>query len=510
MLPAEPWRSIEISIVVLLAIVALHWGLWRLARRLPVLIARGGAQRAPLVQLRWRRSLELLFLPLKVALWAAGLYLIAELFPVLVAARAGLLRVLQLSFTRPLITAKDRQFSALDILLLPVAFLALWLVVSLVTRLFRVGVLQATRLQAGVQESLTSVLRYALLLIGAVVILQVWGFDASTLTVFGSLLGVGIGFGLQNIANNFISGILIGVERPIKPGDFVEVGGYTGTVQRVGGRSTSIRTLDRVTILVPNSRFLETEVVNWSHADPISRIRVPVSIAYGSPPMKVRVALLGVARGHAEVLSDPWPEVQLVSFGDSAVNYELLVWTRHPQLQNQLRSDLNLAIQGALARHGLEIPFPQHDLHLRSSHLDRLVDRLGRSSLGVDEEPLVPTLTAVHDPESLAAPSTGRTWSGEELEALVARMRAPGGVTIADRRHLLSFFPRCFLGSDAAEWLQLNEGMSRHEALALGNQMLERGLLHHVLDEHLFEDRALFYRFYADETLDPAQPAIDG
>ena len=496
--------AVGVSLAILLALVGLHWFLWRLGRRLPVAIARRSAGRdgaaTPGAYLRWRRPVELTLLPIKLLLWTGGLFLISERFPALQHLRGQTLGLVRAAFALPLFTVKDRQFSALDLLLLPVALAALWVVVSLVTRLFRAWVLRATRIQAGVQESLASLLRYALLLMGGLVVLQVWGFDASTLAIFGSLLGVGIGFGLQAIANNFVSGILIGVERPIKPGDFVEVGSFTGTIERVGARSTVVRTLDRVRILVPNSRFLETEVVNWSYGDPISRLQVPVSVAYGSSPTQVRSALLAVAREQPEVLSDPLPDVRLVGFEDSAVRYDLLVWTHHPQRQRQLVSDLNFGIQAALARHGLQIPFPQVDLHLRSSHLDRIADLWTRRGLAHDEEgSLVDTLGDAAEGSILEMPLLRRSWSGEELEELASKMREDEALEIRERRHLFNRYPRCFLGREAVDWLQRHEGISRREAVEVGNLMLERGLLHHVLDEHGFEDAGLFYRFYVDE-----------
>ncbi len=503
-MPSNTLASVGLAIAIVAGMIALHWLLWRVGRRLPLILGRRAARDGDPIaalQLLWRRRIELTLLPFKLAIWAGGLFLISELFPPLVIWRGELGRFFTASFTRPLFTVQERPFSAKDVLLLPVALAGLWVTVSVVAWLFRAWILGPARLQESVQENLTSLLRYALLLVGGVVVLQVWGFDPSTLAIFGSLLGVGIGFGLQSIANNFVSGILIGLERPIKPGDFVEVGGYAGTVQRVGGRSTSIRTLDRVSILVPNSRFLETEVINWSHGDPLSRLRIPISVAYGSPPARVRAALLGVARQHREVLADPRPEVQLTSFGESGVNYELLVWTGHPQRQNQLRSDLNFGIQAALAREGVEIPFPQHDLHLRSSHLDRIAELWGRERLAsAAEEPLVAGRDQQAKPEHLEAPVLRRSWSGEELEALAQRMRSPeDGVRIADRRHLLQTYARCFVGREAVEWLREHEAISREEAVEVGNLMLERGLLHHVLDEHPFEDSGLFYRFRADE-----------
>src|SRR6185369_5160451 len=136
------------------------------------------------------------------------------------------------------------------------------------------------------------------------------GIDVSSLTIVASVLGVGVGFGLQNIANNFGSGFLLTLERPIKPGDFVQIGELMGTVERIGARSTEVWTLDRVSIIVPNAHLLEKEVVNWSHGDPVSRIHVPVSIEYGADLRRARAAMLEAARTHRDVLRDPRPAVE--------------------------------------------------------------------------------------------------------------------------------------------------------------------------------------------------------
>ena len=146
---------------------------------------------------------------------------------------------------------------------------------------------------------------------GLIVVLQLAGLDLSSLALVASVLGVGIGFGLQNIANNFVSGILVALERPVKPGDFVTIGTLAGVVDRIGGAARSIRTNDRVSIIVPDLKLLETELVNWSYGDPLVRLHVPVGVAYGSNVETARAALLDAADRHPAVLHDPRPEVRL-------------------------------------------------------------------------------------------------------------------------------------------------------------------------------------------------------
>ena len=458
-----------------------HWLLRRLGRRLPVLLARvraRGMSVGPTDHLGWQGPVELALALPKLALWLAAAALASERIPALAALKGEGVSLLEMSFTRPLFTLKDKAFTAVDVLLLPVALSALWLVVALAVWFVRHRLLAATRLEAGARESISSLVRYALLFVGGIVVLQLWGLDAGSLAVLGSVLGIGIGFGLQNIVNNFVSGLILGIERPIKAGDFVEVGKFVGTVERIGARSTLVVTQDRVSILVPNAKFLETEVINWSHGDPVARLRLPLHAAYGTPPGKVKSVLLELARRHPAVLSDPEPDVQLAAFGDSSLGLELLVWTRDPRNQSALKSDLNFAIEAAFRKHGIEIPFPQRDLHLRSTPLDSAPPR----------------------PSEVEEPSfEPHAWSDLELAALAERMRGEGGVPIEDRRYRLNLYPRCFVGKDAVDWLERSEGLSRKAAVRLGCLMIERGLIHHVLDEHDFADAGYFYRFRADE-----------
>jgi hypothetical protein len=321
------------------------------------------------------------------------------------------------------------------------------------------------------------------------------------------VLGVGIGFGLQNIANNFVSGLLLNVERPIRAGDFVRVGEFLGTVSRIGARSTAIRTPENLTILVPNSKFLESEVVNWSHGSPVSKLSLPVGVAYGSDLGRVRAALLEAARGHPLALRDPRPQVDFVRFGSDAVELELEVWTAEPQRQEELVSDLGFRIDAAFRRAGVEIPFPQRDLHVRSPELARLVAALARrleAGEGAEAarqaspggaEPAAPQASPAGDAPGTLPDQDPHAWSDAELARLAERMRAPDGVPTRDRRHRLAVYPRCFVGSEAVDWLLRAGELTRSEAVALGQRLVERGFVRHVLDEHDFRDGNFFYAF---------------
>jgi small-conductance mechanosensitive channel len=175
---------------------------------------------------------------------------------------------------------------------------------------------------------------------------------------------------LQNIASNFISGLVILAERPISIGDRVEVSGIAGQVQQIRARSTVILTNDNIAMIVPNKEFIDSPVTNWTYGDPRVRFRIPVGVAYGSEPEKVREALLAAARENPNTLKDPAPSVFLDKFGDSSINFELVVWSQEMSYRpRRYRSDLNFAIERHLRRAGIEIPNPQRDLHIRSGVL---------------------------------------------------------------------------------------------------------------------------------------------
>ncbi len=227
-------------------------------------------------------------------------------------------------------------------------------------------VLARTSLDPGVRESIGAIARYLFVGIGLLVVFQSVGIDLSTLTVIAGALSVGIGFGLQTITNNLISGVIILFERPIKVGDRIEIGAVDGDVVDISIRATTVRTSDNIAIIVPNSQFISSTVINWSHTDRVVRFQIPVGVSYAADPEVVRTALLEVAAGHPGVLQEPAPVVQFEAFGDSALEFKLGVWTtEYVGRPRAFRSELNFAIWHALKARAIEIPFPQRDLHLR-------------------------------------------------------------------------------------------------------------------------------------------------
>jgi small-conductance mechanosensitive channel len=274
---------------------------------------------------------------------------------------------LQRVLTRPIL-----HIGSLAVTLAFLAKTALFLVLlgvvaSLTRRLFQNRLLPRTFLSTGQRYAYARITSYVVYLIGIVVGLQTAGVNLNSLLVVGGAIGIGVGLGLQNLANNFVSGLVLLFEQPIKLGDRVEVGGVLGDIVRMAGRSTWVRTNENVVIIVPNSEFISGRVVNWTANDRRVRFSLPVGVSYGSDPAKVRDILMATAREHADVLEDPAPDVLFLGFGDSALNFELRVWTvRQVQTPKILASDLYYRIFDNLKAQAIEIPFPQRDLHLKS------------------------------------------------------------------------------------------------------------------------------------------------
>src|SRR5204863_4170341 len=232
-------------------------------------------------------------------------------------------------------------------------------------------------LDRSLQYAISQIVSNIVLVAGVLVVLDNTGIHLGTLAVFAGAVGVGIGFGLQNIASNFISGLVILAERPITIGDRVEVAGVAGQVQQIRARSTVILTNDNIAMIVPNTKFIDSPVTNWTYGDPRVRFRVPIGVAYGSDVKKVSEALIAAGRSNAHVLEDPAPSVFLKQFGESSIDFELVVWSAEMSHRpSRFKSDLNFAIEEKLREAGIEIPFPQRDLHIRSGVLKTKAEEL--------------------------------------------------------------------------------------------------------------------------------------
>jgi len=219
----------------------------------------------------------------------------------------------------------------------------------------------------GVSQSIGTIIQYFFIIMGAFVVIQSSGINLGSLNVLAGALGVGIGFGLQNIANNFISGLIILFERPIKVGDRIEVGNVTGDVVKISSRASTVSTNDNISIIIPNSELINKQVINWSHNDRRIRYHVPVGVSYKEDPEFIRRVILEVADENKDVLKRPAPDVLFIGYGDSSINFDLLVWTSsYIDKPIILRSQLYYEIFKMFKEHKIEIPFPQRDLHLKS------------------------------------------------------------------------------------------------------------------------------------------------
>jgi small-conductance mechanosensitive channel len=344
--------------------------LWQLTQeRVSQMLVSADSSTDNQVQNTSRLLLKAILISARVLLWVGVSLYITNLFPLTREWSYNITIRIISSLTSPIFSLGQKAYSLTDIFILIVLLLGLIIFAGATTNLLRSRILHRTRISRGAQEAIAIICKYAFISFGTIVLLQIWGLDLSSLTIVASALGVGIGFGFQDIAKNFGSGIVLLFERPIQVGDFIEVGEYMGTVEYIGARSVVIRTLDRISIIVPNSRFLETEVINWSHRNPVSRIHLPVGVAYGSDVNLVKTALIEAAVAHPEVLKLPQPQVFFKGFGESAIDFELLVWIDKPHQQTPIKSDIYFLIEACLRKHKIEVPFPQRDLNMRTGDL---------------------------------------------------------------------------------------------------------------------------------------------
>ena len=273
-----------------------------------------------------------------------------------------------------------------------VVFLVGLAVFARLTRTFIVPrLLKRTKVDIGVAAATSRIAGYFIWLIGALIGLPLIGIEVHSVVLAFSALGVGLGFGLQQIADNFVSGLILLFERPVKVGDRIQVGDLYGTITEIRARSTSVQTNENLVVLVPNSQLISNSVVNLTHNGPMVRFRFPVGVSYGSDVEEVRAALLAVAAAHPRLLDAPPPEALFLGFGDSSLNFVLRAGTTSAvHSPDVLLSEINYAIWHELKRRKIEIPFPQRDLHIKSvsPHLAGKVElRVADTAASVETAP---------------------------------------------------------------------------------------------------------------------------
>jgi small-conductance mechanosensitive channel len=241
----------------------------------------------------------------------------------------------------------------------------LWLLALWVGRLIENRVKQSQFVNPSMQVALVKLSRFLLLVAAFLLALNLVGIDLTALAVFGGAVGVGLGFGLQRIASNFISGFIVLFDRSIRPGDVISIDNTFGWVQELHARYVVVKDRDGVERLIPNETLITTEVINWSYTDTNVRLKLPVSISYNDDPPAAMALLLEAAKASPRVLPDPAPATRLMNFGDSGIELELRVWIKDPQEGlASVRSDINLAIWRLFKEAGITIPYPQRDLHI--------------------------------------------------------------------------------------------------------------------------------------------------
>lgn len=256
--------------------------------------------------------------------------------------------------------------SLAKILFAILVFVAIMTATRVAQRGFRAGPFAHSNIDPGIQNSLVTLVGYAGLLIALFASISTIGFDLSNLALIAGALSVGIGFGLQSIVNNFVSGLILLFERPIKVGDWIVTPSGEGTVHKISVRSTEIETFDRSSIIIPNSELISSTVTNWTHRNRLGRVSVAVGVAYGSDVEKVKELLLKCANDHPLIVRYPEPFVVWQDFADSSLNFEVRAFLADISKGLQVRTDLRFAIDAAFREAGVEIPFPQRDVHVKS------------------------------------------------------------------------------------------------------------------------------------------------
>lgn len=262
------------------------------------------------------------------------------------------------------------ESSAVTLTLGQVAFavmaFGLGLITARVLERLVAGRLRRSAMGPDMLQLVRRLLFYGLMVLVVLMVLAILGIPLTAFAFVSGAIAIGVGFGAQNIINNFISGWILMGERPIRIGDYIELDDVRGRVEAINNRSTRIRRTDGVHLLVPNSHLLETTVVNWTLMDDMSRSRVSVGVAYGSPSRKVKQLLLDICREHPATLDDPEPEVFFQDFGDSALIFEAYFWLHATSEGGRRRvsSDIRFTIDEVFAEHGIVIAFPQRDIHI--------------------------------------------------------------------------------------------------------------------------------------------------
>jgi potassium-dependent mechanosensitive channel len=278
----------------------------------------------------------------------------------------------------PIVDQNEFKVSLMSIIVFSIVLAITTLIARSIRRVLLKRVLPRFNLGSGIQYTVVKLINYLVVTAGLLYGLKLgFAIDLTSIAVILGFLSVGIGFGLQHIASDIVAGLLLLFERPLRVGDFVKVESIEGRVERIGLRTTIVVTNDNIAVIVPNSKLANNSFVNWSHGSQEVRLRVPIGVAYGSDVGLVTDALVEAGRAVDGVMASRAPKVHLTDFGDSSINFELLIWIDRPQDHREIRSRTNIQIERFLRERQIQIPFPQRDLHLRSGSI-----RVDRGGLG--------------------------------------------------------------------------------------------------------------------------------
>jgi potassium efflux system protein len=291
----------------------------------------------------------------------------------------------QLDLLAPALAGVDRVLAAAitvgaisvsvgDVIAFALTVCLSYLLAHLVDFVLQADVFTRVETGRGVPYAISGLVRYTLIFLGFFVGLSAAGFELSKLTVILGGLGIGVGFGLQNVVSNFVSGLILLFERPIQVGDAVQLTGVWGSIRSIGIRASVIRRFDGADVIVPNEALITGEVTNWTYADRRRRVEIDVGVEYGTPARRVIDLLVEVAKANPKVISDPEPRAYFTDFGDSSLDFKLRAWVENFDDGYSTRSDIAVAVQEALDAAGIGVPFPQRDLHLVSVSPTATVD----------------------------------------------------------------------------------------------------------------------------------------
>ncbi|PCJ74816.1 MAG: mechanosensitive ion channel protein MscS [Rhodobacteraceae bacterium] len=269
------------------------------------------------------------------------------------------------------VTIGESRFSLTDLLVFILVFGIGYTITRLLQKTIRNTVLPRTKMDIGGKSAVLTGVGYAGVTIAALAAISATGLDLSSLAIVAGALSVGIGFGLQAVVSNFVSGIILLVERPIKEGDWIIAGGHEGIVRKISVRATLVDTFDRCAVVIPNSDLIAGSVLNWTSPDLSGRVKVPIGVAYGTDPDKVKEVLLSIAADHPVALKYPAPTVIFKNFGASSLDFEMRVFIRDVNQILTVHSDINFEIARRFEQEGIEVPFDQHDITLKN------VDQIG-------------------------------------------------------------------------------------------------------------------------------------